>query len=63
MLVNAERVFEAAQKYLLQPFIVVVAGDKTSLSDHLTEFDTYDVFDNKGQYQYTVSKEKKGAQE
>lgn len=63
MLVNAERVFEAAQKYLLQPFVVVIAGDKHSLSDHLAEFESYDVFDNKGQYQYTVSKEKKGAQE
>jgi predicted Zn-dependent peptidase len=61
MLVNGERVFGAAQKYLLQPFIVVVAGDKSVLSERLSEFDSFDVFDSKGQFQYTANKDKKGA--
>jgi len=60
-LVNSERVFEAAQRFLLQSFMIVIAGDKNTLSPHLAEFDSYDVFDNKGQFQYTWNKEKKGA--
>jgi hypothetical protein len=61
MLVNADRVFATAQKLLGQPLILVIAGDKSVLSERLTDVETYDVFDAKGQFQYTVTKDKKGA--
>jgi len=61
MLVNADRVFATAQKLLGQPLILVIAGDKSVLSERLTDLETYDVFDAKGQFQYTVTKDKKGA--
>jgi zinc protease len=61
MLVNSERVFEAARKYLLQPLIVVIAGDRNVLGERLSTIESYDVYDAKGQFQFTVTKEKKGA--
>ncbi|MGA2585778.1 MAG: pitrilysin family protein [Candidatus Aminicenantales bacterium] len=60
-LVDAGRVFDAAQKFLLQPFYIVIAGDKNVLFKSFIDFDTYDVYDNKGQFQYSVTKDKKGA--
>jgi zinc protease len=62
MLVSAESVFASAQKYLLQPFLIVIAGDKSVLSDRLAEFEAFDVYDNQGQFLYTVKIEKKGAE-
>ena len=61
MLVNAERVFDTAHRVLEQPFIFVIAGDHSVLSEHLAELETYDVFDAKGRFEYTVTKDKKGA--
>jgi len=61
MLVNAERVFATAQRLLGQPLILVIAGDKSVLSERLTDLETFDVFDAKGRFQYTVTKDKKGA--
>jgi zinc protease len=60
MSVNAERVFAAAQKFLSRPFIVVVAGDKSVLGDHLTDLESYDVVDTKGQLLSSQTKDKKG---
>lgn len=61
MLVNAERVFATAQRLLGQPLVLVIAGDKSVLSERLADLETFDVFDAKGQFQYTVTKDKKGA--
>lgn len=60
MLVTADRVFLTAQRVFSQPFVFVIAGDKAVLSERLTDIETYDVFDAKGQFQYTVTKDKKG---
>jgi len=54
-LVNAERAVAAAKKYLLRPFLIVVAGDKNRLADQLAEIGSFEVFDNKGQFLYTVN--------
>ncbi len=61
MLVSAERVFEVAGRVLLQPFVVVVAGDKNALSPLMSEFDAVEVYDNLGRLQYTATRDKKGA--
>jgi zinc protease len=61
-LVSAERVFDAARKILLQPFVIVVAGDKNLLSSRMNAFDAVEVYDNLGRLQYTTSRDKKGAQ-
>jgi len=60
VLVNAERVFATAQKVLSQPFVYVIAGDHALLSEHLAELESYDVFDAKGRFEYSVTKDKKG---
>lgn len=61
-LVNAERVFEVAERVLLRPFVIIVAGDKNTLSPLMSEFDAVEVYDNLGRLQYTTTKDKKGAQ-
>jgi zinc protease len=61
-LVNADRVFEVAQRVLLRPFVIVVAGDKSVLSPLMSQFDTVEVYDNLGRLQYTMTRDKKGAQ-
>jgi len=62
MLVNADRVLEAAQKYLLpMPFITVIAGDRASLADRLAVLESYDLYNSKGQFLATYTKDKKGA--
>lgn len=61
-LVGADRVFEVAQRVLLRPFVIVVAGDKNVLSSRMSEFDTVEVYDNLGRLQYTTAGDKKGAQ-
>jgi predicted Zn-dependent peptidase len=57
-LIGPEKISQAAQKYLLQPAIIIIAGDRNFLADRFGEFDSIEVYDNKGQYQYTVSKER-----
>jgi predicted Zn-dependent peptidase len=61
-LVNADRVFEAAQRVFLRPFVIVVAGDKNILSPLMNEFDAVEVYDNLGRLQYTTARDRKGAQ-
>jgi len=58
LLVSPEKVFTAAQKCFLQPPLVVIAGDKSVLTDRLNEFESIDVYDSKGIRQYTINKEK-----
>lgn len=62
MLVDADRVFDAAQKYLLPlPFVAVIAGDRASLTGQLAALEAYDIYDSKGQFLSTWTKDKKGA--
>ena len=62
MLVDADRVFSAAQKYLLPlPFVTVIAGDRASLTGQLAALEAYDIYDAKGQFLATWIKDKKGA--
>jgi predicted Zn-dependent peptidase len=61
-LVGADRVFEVAQRVLLRPFVIVVAGDKSVLSPLMKEFEAVEVYDNLGRLQYTTARDKKGAQ-
>ena len=61
MLVTADRVYLTAQRVFGQPFVFVIAGDKAVLSERLADLETFDVFDAKGQFQYTVTQDKKGA--
>jgi zinc protease len=61
ILVDADRVLKAAQSYLQQPFVTVIAGDRAGLADRLSALDTYDVYDAKGQFVTTYTKDKKGA--
>ena len=60
-LVSADRVFEVAGRILLRPFVIVVAGDKATLSPLLSEFEALEVYDNLGRLQYTAARDKKGA--
>jgi predicted Zn-dependent peptidase len=56
MLVDANRVFEVAQKYLLAKPAVVIVGSRSSLADHLREIDQLDVYDARGVFRYTLTK-------
>jgi len=56
MFVNSDKVFEVAQKYPLLTPVIVLAGDKEVLLDHLSEFESVEVYDNKGTYQYAIHK-------
>jgi len=57
LLASPEKIF-AAQKSLLQPSIIVIAGDKTTLMERLREFDSIDIYDSKGILQYTMGRER-----
>jgi len=56
MLVDSNRVFEVAQKYLLAKPAVVLVGNRSSLTDHLREIERLDVYDARGLFRYTLSK-------
>jgi predicted Zn-dependent peptidase len=56
MVVDADRVYEVARKYLLHPPVVVIVGDKNLLLDHLDRFEKIEIFDVKGEYRYTLTK-------
>jgi predicted Zn-dependent peptidase len=56
MLVDSNKVFEVAQKYLLAKPAVVLVGNRSSLTDHLREFDRLEVYDVRGVFQYTLTK-------
>ena len=57
MLIDADKVFETAQKYPLLTPVVVIVGDKDILIDHLIEFEEIEVY-KKGILQYSIRKEK-----
>lgn len=62
MLVDADRVLDAAQRYLLPlSFVAVIAGDRASLTGRLAALEAYDIYDSKGQFLATSTKDKKGA--
>jgi len=56
MEVDAERILQAAQKYLSQPFIVVIAGSFRVCREALTEFEEVEVYDTRGQLLETIKK-------
>ncbi|MFQ5721429.1 MAG: M16 family metallopeptidase [Candidatus Aminicenantales bacterium] len=57
MLIDADRVFEIAQKYSLLTPIVVIVGDKNIIIDHLRNFNEVEIYNNKGILQYSIKKE------
>jgi zinc protease len=54
--VDADRIFEVAQKYLLPQPLVVIVGDKNVLLDQLRDLDRLEVYDLKGVLLYTLIK-------
>jgi predicted Zn-dependent peptidase len=54
--VEADRIFEVAQKYVLPKPVVVIVGDKDVLLDELRELDRLEVYDLKGVLVYTLIK-------
>jgi predicted Zn-dependent peptidase len=52
-LVDAERIFEAAQRYFLLKPVVVIVGDGSTLLEHLRDIDRLEVYDLKGVLLYT----------
>jgi predicted Zn-dependent peptidase len=55
-LVDADRIFEVAQRHLLLKPVVVIVGDKDVLLDHLRDLDRLEVYDLKGVLLYTLIK-------
>jgi zinc protease len=56
MQVDADKIFEVAQKYLQPRPAVVIVGDKNVLLDHLRDIDRLEVYDLKGALLYTLIK-------
>ena len=56
MQVDADLIFEVAQRYLRPKPVVVIVGDINVLLDHLREIDRLDVYDQKGVHLYTMIK-------
>lgn len=56
MVVDADRVYEVARKYLFNPPVVVIVGDKNMILDYLDRFEKVEIFDAKGEYRYTLTK-------
>lgn len=57
--VDAARVSESAQKYLLTQPVTVICGDLNTLARRLWEINRVDVYDQKGNFLYTMSKGEK----
>ena len=55
-LVDADRIFEVAQKFLIPKPVVVIVGDKGVLLDQLRDLDRLEVYDLKGVLLYTLVK-------
>lgn len=55
-LVDADRIFEVAQRYLLLKPVVIIVGDGNVLLDHLRDLDRLEVYDFKGVLLYTYVK-------
>jgi len=47
-LVDADRIFEVAQKYLVPKPVIVIVGDKEILLGQLRDLDRLEVYDLKG---------------
>ncbi len=56
MQIDADRIYEVAQKYLAPRPVVVIVGDKNVLLDHLRDIDRLEVYDLKGILLYTMIK-------
>lgn len=56
MLVNAEAVHAAARDASLRTPVVVVAGDKNALIDHLRGFEAVEIYNAKGVFQYALTR-------
>ncbi|MCX6565529.1 MAG: pitrilysin family protein [Candidatus Aminicenantes bacterium] len=54
--VDSDRILQTAQKYLSQPFVVVIAGSGKLCRDGLAEFDEVEIFDARGQLLETIKK-------
>jgi zinc protease len=52
MLINAEKVFEVAQKYPLLTPVVIIVGDKEKIMEHLGEFEEVEIYNSKGELQF-----------
>lgn len=59
MLVNADRIFETAQQYSFLTPIIIIVGDKSTLIHYLDEFERIEIYDYKGNWQYTQVKGEK----
>jgi len=57
MLINTEKVFEVAQKYPLLTPVVIIVADKTKIMEYLNDFEEIEVYNSKGEFQYTQKKE------
>lgn len=55
MLINAEKVYEAAQKYPIVTSLVVIVADKNKIIEYLKDFEEVEVYDTQGNLQYTIS--------
>jgi predicted Zn-dependent peptidase len=55
-MVDADRIFEVAQKYLLPKPVVIIVGDKDVLLEHLRDLERLEVYDLKGVLLYTLIK-------
>ncbi len=55
-LIDSNKVFEIAQKFLLARPVVVIVGDPDVLIDHLRDFDRVEVYNSKGDLRYTLTK-------
>jgi len=56
MLIDAERVYQVALRYLERPPIVIIVGDRSRLAEFLDGFDKIEVYDARGNLQYTLTK-------
>ena len=56
MLVDADSVLAAGGKFLRAPPVVVIVGDKATLTEYLREFPKVEVYDVKGALLYTMLK-------
>jgi len=57
MLIDRDKVFETVQESSLLTPVIVIAGDKNEIMDHLQEFDEVEVYDDKGLLRQTIKKE------
>ncbi len=57
-LVNSKKVFEAAREYPLSLPVVVIVGDKRTITDYISDFDEIEYYNDKGDLIQTIKKEK-----